>query len=276
MTNKADWTGTVGKSWAYEWQRTDRSFGPLTDRLVEAAGRTGFSRALDTGCGAGEVTLRLAEAHPAAQVIGIDISEELVGVAQERCAGIANAAVALADASTWRAGAGCEPDLLVSRHGVMFFDDPIAAFVNLREAAVPGAQLIFTCFREVKDNIWVRELASALPPSDGPLPDPEAPGPFAFGRTERVERILSGAGWQDIGFEPVDYPMMAGEGGDAVEDALSYFQRIGPAARSLAMLEGAAREDALVRLREVITRHRSGDRVALPSAAWIVTARAPG
>lgn len=276
MTDKSDWTGTVGKSWAHEWQRTDRSFGELTDQLVETASVGKFTHALDIGCGAGELTLRLALAAPRSRVTGVDISAELVAVAQDRLAGIANASVELADAATWSDPSGDRPDLLVSRHGVMFFAEPIAAFSHLAAVAAPGARLVFSCFREPKDNVWVRELASALPAVDGPAPDPEAPGPFAFGRTDRVERILSSAGWRDIAFVPFDYPMIAGGGEEPEADALSYFLRIGPAARTVANLEGQAREDTLSRLRDVIAKHRQGDIVALPSAAWIVTARAPG
>ncbi|MFA6218251.1 MAG: methyltransferase domain-containing protein [Erythrobacter sp.] len=275
MTDASDWTGRVGKSWAHEWQRTDRSFAPLTERLVEVAGGGGFDRALDIGCGAGELALRLARAHPAAQVIGVDISDDLIAVARERCSGQPNARIEFADAARWIAGEAQAPDLLVSRHGVMFFDDPVAAFTHLVGQAVPGARLVFSCFREVGDNGWVRELATALPPDEGPAGDPDAPGPFAFGRRARVEGILEAAGWQDLAFEAFDYPMVGGVGEDAIEDALSYFLRIGPAARAVAMLAGPQREETIARLRSVIGRHQLDGVVALPCAAWIVTARAP-
>jgi SAM-dependent methyltransferase len=276
MTNASDWTGRVGKSWAYEWQRTDRSFAPLTERLLEVAQGGAISRILDIGCGAGELTCRLAQAQPHARITGVDISEDLLAVARDRCAALDNVAIELADASRWTAPAGGAPDLLVSRHGVMFFDDPVSAFAHIAGQAAPGARLAFSCFRAVGENGWVRELAAALPPSDGPAGDPDAPGPFAFGRRERVEGILSQAGWRDIAFEAVDYPMVGGAGADAVEDGLSYFLRIGPAARAVALLEGDEKEETIARLRKVIVRHHADGVVALPSAAWIVTARTPG
>lgn len=279
MTDKSEWagsewTGKVGQSWAHEWKRTDRSFGELTDRLVVKAQDVGFDQALDIGCGAGEVTLRLAQDNPSARVIGADISNDLVEVARDRCSHLANARIELADASQWQAGEGEAPDLLVSRHGVMFFDDPVAAFAHLRDQAVEKAALVFSCFRAVAENEWVQRLASTLPPSDAPPPNPDAPGPFAFAREERVAGILSDAGWCDVGFEKIDYPMLAGQGANAVDDAVSYFLRIGPAARAVAALEGLEREETINRLRDVTERHRQGDVVSLPSAAWIVTARA--
>ena len=39
MTSATDWTGRVGRTWAAEWQRTDRSFAKLSPHL-DAAIRT--------------------------------------------------------------------------------------------------------------------------------------------------------------------------------------------------------------------------------------------
>lgn len=275
MTDQFEWTGQVGNVWAEEWRRTDRSFTPVTERLLEVARAHDFTRVMDIGCGAGELAVTLAAQAPSAQVIGVDVSDELLGVARGRGAEFGNLRFELGDAAAWTAGEGERPDLLVSRHGVMFFDDPVAAFAHIAGQATPGANLVFSCFRERDANGWVRELASALPPGDGPKPDPHAPGPFAFGDRARVEGILSEAGWQDIGFEPIDYRMVVGVGENAVDEALSYFLRIGPAARAIASLDGAQRDEALASLRGVLETHLHGDAVSLPAACWIVTARSP-
>lgn len=152
MTEKLEWEGRVGRSWAGEWRRTDRSFAALTRRLVAAAAAEPFARALDIGCGAGEVSLALAERRPDGQVVGVDVSEDLLAVARERAEGRARApgsvAFECADAAGW-SRPGFAPDLLVSRHGVMFFADPVAAFAHLAAIAAPGARLAFTCFRAV-------------------------------------------------------------------------------------------------------------------------------
>lgn len=278
MTDASEWQGRVGTAWAQEWRRTDRSFGALTAALVDPAALPEFAHALDIGCGAGEVSLELARARPAARVTGIDISDELIAVADERAATVGNLDVTLADAARWRHD-GTPPDLLISRHGVMFFPDPVAAFTHLRGQAAAGATLRFSCFRSVAENAWARELAAILPAAPGgaapPPPDPNAPGPFAFGSPDRVRAILADAGWVDAAFQPVDYAMIAGEGAGAIDDALAYFQRIGPAARTLAALDEDARPAAVARLRALLERHFDGAEVALPAACWIVTARSP-
>lgn len=277
MTGQSEWVGRVGGTWADEWRRTDRSFGALTSRLIEAARGDGFAQALDIGCGAGEVSLALAQGHPSARVIGVDVSEALLSVARQRGDQLQNLRFEHGDAARWNAGAGERPDLFVSRHGVMFFDDPVAAFAQLAAQAGPGARLAFSCFRERRDNAWVAELAAVLPSGDAPPADPNAPGPFAFGRRQRVEAVLVEAGWRNVAFQAVDYAMIAGrgDGAAATDDALSYFLRIGPTARALAALDGAARDGALEDLRGMLERHRTGVRVELPAAAWIVTASGP-
>ena len=130
MTDKMEWQGQVGSSWAREWQRTDRSFAPLTQRLIERIIVAGDAeRIADIGCGAGELSIKLADALPAADILGLDISSDLIVAATERGSGRSNLNFAVADAATWR-DPHFAPDLLVSRHGVMFFDDPVSAFAN--------------------------------------------------------------------------------------------------------------------------------------------------
>lgn len=269
----SEWTGRVGNAWAEEWRRTDRSFGPLTDRLLDPAALGAFAQVLDIGCGAGELVERLAAWHPQAQLLGIDISAELLAVARARCGQLPNARFAEADAASWRADCEARPDLLISRHGVMFFADPVAAFAHLRAQAAPGARLRFSCFRARADNEWVAALMAALPPQ--PPSDPQAPGPFAFADPDRVEAILAGAGWGDIGFEPIDYAMIVGDGPDAVDEGLAYLQRIGPAARAIAELPEAERPAVRERMRAMLASRHKGGALGLPAASWIVTAAAP-
>lgn len=270
---RAEWTGRVGSAWAEQWRRTDRSFGVLTDRLLDPVAIGRFEHALDIGCGAGELVERLARSNPNARITGIDISAELITVARSRCADLPNARFEEDDAATREADPAERPDLLISRHGVMFFADPIAAFAHLRRQAAPGAGLRFSCFRARSDNAWAVALASVLPVS-AEQPDPTAPSPFAFADPGHVEAILTTAGWRGVALEPVDYAMIAGEGEDAVEEALAYFQRIGPAARTIAEMAAADREAARARLREMLATHYDYGLVTLWSAAWIVTARA--
>lgn len=270
MTRGSDWQGQVGQNWADMHALTDRSFAGLTDHLLGRIDLHEGRAVLDIGCGAGELALAVARNRPDADVIGVDISPGLIAAARARRGAHANVEFVVGDAAQWR-GNSFTPDLLVSRHGVMFFDDPLAAFAHLRTIATPGASLVFSCFRAVRENRWMADVSHLL---DLPAPaDPHAPGPFAFADPQRVEAILAGAGWVGVDFEPVDYAYIAGKGDDPVADAEAFLARIGPAAAALREREGAALESARGRIREWLGAHRTGDLVAFPAAAWIVTAR---
>lgn len=272
MTDKSDWEGGVGRAWAAEWERTDRSFSQLTPRLEEAIGPLPGESIVDIGCGAGELALALAKARPAARVLGIDISADLVAAATMRGQNRWNCAFALADAATWQPDRGA-PDLYVSRHGVMFFADPVSAFAHLASVAAPAARLCFSCFRSPAENEWASAVAQLLPASGSTASDPHAPGPFAFADRERVEGILERGGWCDVAFAPVDFRYIAGRGDDPIGETLALFARIGPAARAMRELPEDQRPAFQQRLRVLAEEHRDGDEVSFSAAAWIVTAR---
>lgn len=270
MTDKTEWQGRVGTSWAAQWQRTDRSFAPLTKRLLDAILAQGDHRSIvDIGCGAGELSIAVASATPLATVLGLDISADLIGVAAARGADTANLRFSVADAAAWR-DANFAPDLYVSRHGVMFFDDPATAFTNLADVAAPNVKMIFSCFRSPAENDWARKIGALLPST--PDSNPHAPGPFAFSDPDHVRDILSDSGWADIAFEPVDFDYTAGEGHDPVSDAMDFFAQIGPAARAIRPLSGDTRTDFLNRLRALAEAHVTENAVHFAAAAWIVTA----
>lgn len=271
MTDASEWQGRVGANWAAQWRRTDRSFAPLTERLLQRSRAFVFNSALDVGCGAGELSLAVARGRPQCRVVGVDISADLVATAQERGINLANASFEVGDAATWRPAAGFAPEMLVSRHGVMFFADPRAAFAHLAEIAAPGAALMFSCFRDPAQNPFFTEVARLLP--DSPPADPHAPGPFAFADPARVEAILTDAGWQGVVFEPFDLAMVVGAGADPIEDAMTYFSTIGPAARAAAELPSAQAERLFDGIRNLARRHSLDGMVALRAATWIVTAR---
>lgn len=275
MTGAMDWQGGVGRNWAAEWERTDRSFAALTPHLLGAIAVEPGTRVVDIGCGAGEVSLAVATARPDAKVCGVDISRDLVDAANARGGHLLNLRFELGDAARWTSPDG-PPDLYVSRHGVMFFADPQAAFAHLAQAAQPGARLVFSCFRTVAENEWASGIAQLLPPAPPPRRHGDAaafvPGPFAFAEPDVVRHCLKG--WQDIEFSPLDFAYVAGGGAHAAADALAFFSRIGPAAAAIRELPDRARASFECRLLDLVRAHEVGGRVCFPAAAWIVTATA--
>jgi len=276
MITGTQWQADVGRAWAAMADRTDRTFSGLMPVLLERIARTPGDAVLDIGCGAGELTLAAARARPDAQVIGLDISPELADVARVRASGQGNCRFVTGDAASWREP-GFAPDLLMSRHGVMFFDAPVPAFAALHAQAASDARLVFSCFRFETENPWAWDLARLVAWPDQPVPGsgPDAPpGPFAFADTRRVAGILEAAGWRDVRFEAVDYTYMAGDGENAVAEAVAFLSRIGPAARAMRELDEVGQERIRARMEAWLTGNCIDGRVSFPAAAWIVTAQA--
>jgi SAM-dependent methyltransferase len=274
MTDTLEWQGKVGEVWAEEWRRTDRALQPIGEALVAAAETE--STCLNVGCGAGTTSLGIAERVTDARVVGIDLSEALVAVAQGRAGHAERVRFEVADASLWTPADGTRFDLLVSRHGIMFFPDPVAAFAHLRALMAPNALFAFSCFRMRHENPWVAMLdpiVARFAPEALAAPPPPT-GPFAFGERARVEGILGEAGFERLHFEPLDFSFIAGEGADPLADAVSYLQRVGPVARLLATLDDDDRREAAEQLRQLLAGELKGGAIRLRAAAWLVTARA--
>lgn len=272
MHSANEWRDRIGQIWADHYVATDRVFGGLTQVLLERLARIPGDTICDIGCGAGELSLALASARPHATVLGIDISPDMIAAARARAGDNPHVQFAVGDAARWTPAPAFRPDLLVSRHGVMFFDDPEAAFRHIGGVAAKAAHLVFSCFRSPEGNLWATESARIL---DIPRPaDPYAAGPFAFAEEEHVRAILARAGWRQVMMDPVDFAMVGGVGSDSVDQALHFFTHIGPTAEALRDVADAGKKEALIqRLRQWIARFRSGDVVSFRAQAWIVSAR---
>jgi SAM-dependent methyltransferase len=161
-------------------------------------------------------------------------------------------------------------DAVYSRFGVMFFEDPAAAFANIRTQLKPGGRLAFVCWRSPAENpLMVGPMIAAaplLPPQ--PPPDPLAPGPFAFADPERVRGILEGAGFTDVAIEPFNDRVGAG----GLDQAMALAFRVGPLGRALAAVP-EARESVTDAVRGAIEPYVTDAGVKMPAAVWIVTAR---
>ena len=275
MSNSPEWATRSGDVWAARWSDTDRALSGLAPALhsaILAAAPAGPLSAFDVGCGPGSTTLDLARARPDARIVACDLSPALLAVAAERLSALANVELILGDAQAVAVDRG-PFDLVYSRHGVMFFANPPAAFANLRSGASDDAMLVFSCFQNWDANPWASELASAA--AGKPLPPPgREPSGFAFAEPDYVRAIMDAAGWARARVESVRFPYVAAKGEGAVDAALSFLVAIGPAARIVDSLPTEDQAPARQRMLDVIERHHDGGEVVFEAAAWVWTAEA--
>src|ERR1700722_498785 len=270
------WNGIEGEYWTANQDRLDRTLAPVVGPLLEFAAPRVGSTVIDVGCGCGATTVEIARiVGPSGRVVGIDVSGRMLALAAERLRKFGNATCLLGDAAEVQFK-HLAADPIVSRFGVMFFGDPVAAFANLRSGLAAGGRLRFACWRAINENPWLQiplhavyEHAPRLP-----KPDPEEPGPFAFGDTGRVTRILKAAGFTTPSFTPLDIQIDLAAGG-TFEDAVIQSSAMGPAKRALADQPDDIRAAALESIRRALQPHASTAGVNLPGAVWLVAADRP-
>lgn len=267
------WNGPGGERWAQLQDGIDRNLGHITQAFLPFVGARPGDRVVDIGCGCGTLSLTLAlQVRPDGSVAGIDISRPMLAVARAR-AQAANADITFIEADASAYDFQPSNDLVVSRFGVMFFADPVAAFANIRNSLVRDGRLAFVCWRSYPENIWASlpmDAADALLPPQEPQ-DPLAPGPFAFADGIRIEKILAGAGFHAIRIQKFDGTMdMGATPQDAANDALS----IGPLARAAAELDDKRRAAIHAAVAAALTHFVTADGVRIPVACWFVSAKA--
>ncbi|MBP0622010.1 class I SAM-dependent methyltransferase [Cupriavidus consociatus] len=267
------WNGPSGQAWVAQQALLDRMLQPLEALLVSAVDAGTVQHVLDVGCGAGATTLALARIIGArGHCTGIDISGPLVDVARSRAQreGVP-AAFVHADAQTHAFAPGSF-DVIVSRLGVMFFTDPVAAFANLRRAATAGAMLHCIAWRGAAENPFMttaERAAAALLPNLPPR-QPGGPGQFAFGDRQLVRSILEDSGWTAIDITPID--VACALPARALED---YFTNLGPVGLALRDEDAGTRARVVEVVGNAFRPYVHGQTVHFTAACWMITARAP-
>jgi SAM-dependent methyltransferase len=246
--------------------------GGINDELFAAAAITSDATVLDVGCGAGQTTRLAARTARYGHATGVDLSGPMLARARATAAGegIVNVGFEQGDAQVHPFPSGAF-DVAVSRGGIMFFADPVAAFANIGRALRAGGRLAFACLREVEHNDWFTVPLTALL---GHEPDvapnaPYAPGMFSLADPGRISGLLTMAGFQDVRTVAVDTPMVYGR------DAATFILSSGPVRYNLRDADPSAVHQARERLAAALRPYEESGTVRMHGAWWVVTATKP-
>jgi SAM-dependent methyltransferase len=259
------------EGWIANAERYEKVGVRYDEQLSASLSIANDAQTLDIGCGSGSLTIELASRAKLGHAVGLDISSRMVEHArsQAQAAGVDNVTFVSGDAQVHPFAAG-EFDGAVSAFGGMFFNDPTAAFANIRHALRPGASLTMLAWRRLSENEWLTAIRGSLA-SGRALPEPpnDAPGPFGLADPDHVRSVLDAAGYSGVELTPLDEMMWFGTDTD---DAFEFLRTFGITRGLTEDLSADDREQALAALRQTVADHETTDGVFFGSAAWLITA----
>jgi SAM-dependent methyltransferase len=266
------WNGTAGQAWVESQDLIEEIYRPLETLLADRTTARSRSQVLDVGCGTGSTTVAIARRlDQGGSCTGIDISEPMIAAARataerERVP----VRFILGSAQTYPFESATF-DAVVSRFGVMFFDDPVGAFANLNRAARDGAELCLIVWRSAAENPFMTTAERAAAPLLPNLPPrrPDAPGQFAFANAARVHAILDASGWTGTEIRPVDVECTFPENA-----LVRYLTRLGPVGLALRDEDEPTRARIVDAIIPAFDAYVRGGEVRFTAACWMVTARA--
>ncbi|MBA1145628.1 methyltransferase domain-containing protein [Ectothiorhodospiraceae bacterium WFHF3C12] len=237
------------------------------------------ARVLDVGCGWGDTAIELARmVGPEGYVLGVDCVDRFLdkGRRDAMTAGLDNVEFLAADVETYPFAGG--HDLCYSRFGMMFFGNPMAAMRNIAAALRPGGELLFSVWRPIDDNPWLRvgkEVVLDFVPAPGEDVRHCGPGPFSMSDPGLVREQLQRAGLEPMEFRRLDGPVIVGH---SVDEAVEFQLALGPAGeafREAGELAERRRGEIEQALRHALAPYQQDGRVVMPSSSWSITARKP-
>jgi SAM-dependent methyltransferase len=267
------WNGRAGRTWVDMQEVLDHLFKPFEELLVEAVRAGSGRRVLDVGCGTGSTTLAVARQLDAQdRCLGVDISDPMIAAAQARAQREDTPASFIRADVQRHAFEPASFDTIISRFGVMFFEDPVQAFANLRRAASNDARLHVIAWRSAAENPFMTTAERAAAPLLPNLPArrPGAPGQFAFADRHRVSAILEESGWTGVDIQPIDVDCTLPE-----KDLPGYLTRLGPVGLVLQEADEETRMQVIDTVRAAFDPFVHGTQVRFTAACWSVSARAP-
>jgi SAM-dependent methyltransferase len=191
---------TVAPGWRTRWAAFERGAQPLSDRMMELAHVAPGQRILDVATGIGEPAMTAARhVGPSGSVVAIDQAPQMLVMARERMqeAGISNVEFVEGDAEAVPLPQAVF-DAVVSRWGIVFFQDPVAALARFWSSLIPGGWLAAAIWGPPEQVPMISLPFSVLQRRMGPPPPLRGPNPFALSDPAKLAQVLREAGFAEV------------------------------------------------------------------------------
>ena len=199
------WNEGIGRKWVEEDDSMNERLSILTKELFLRSNIKRDDKILDIGCGGGQTTFDASEmVGENGYVVGADISKILLDLAESKYANTKNLEFKYCDVQNYEFKENSFSKV-ISRFGVMFFENPIEAFKNIYNSIQEGGSLNFVCWTNVMENefftdptnIIIKHINKEFPEIT------KAPGPLAFSEEDYVKEILMSSKFKNVKIEKV-------------------------------------------------------------------------
>jgi ubiquinone/menaquinone biosynthesis C-methylase UbiE len=123
----------------YDLSRRYSSLRRVYPRIVEVALSQPFKTILDIGCGTGALLLMIQEQRKSVRFFGVDISEEMIQVAQAKLGSTADLRVSESEKLPFKSGSF---DLVLCTFSFHHHPNPTTVFKEIRRVLSPTGRLI--------------------------------------------------------------------------------------------------------------------------------------
>ena len=260
--------GRVAAAWQ-KWELFLRPcYDTLNEHLLRAAGIRIGDSVLDLGCGSGNFAmLEAGRVGKNGRVTGIDISSEMVAIASRSAKemGLTNVEFQQQDVETLSFSGHF--DAITARFSLMFLKSPEIALHGIRRVLRPGRTFAACVWGSPEKNPLPRKVLERY--VDLPDEDAQVPGPFRFGGPGILTEMMRRAGFQQTLEQEVHVREIFTDGRQYADHLL---ESSGTWGGLLMRLPQAQVAEAMQALIEAGEQHRSGDHLAIPRCALIVSA----
>jgi SAM-dependent methyltransferase len=266
---------SVAPGWESNAELVDEHLAVATDALLDAAGITEGDAVLELAAGPGGAGLRAAQrVGPKGSIVLSDDAPEMVAVAARRAIGYPQVSTAVFDQSEIVAEDG-HFDAVISRHGLMFAEDPVRAVREATRVLCPGGGFAAMTWGPRRMNPWLGLVLDAVGEQFGvPFPPPNIRGPFSLDDAALLASVLEEGGLADVHVQALETPMHAAS-------VQAWWERVpqlaGPLATALAAMEPDVREQIAQRAMNAGAQasRRDGDQIVFSGSVLIASGRAP-
>ena len=263
------WDGIGGDRWVSNIARLDEMLAPASEILLNEISKHSSRKLLEIGCGSVDLSESLSLNNRDSTIDAIDISYNILILAQERISKINRVNFIHGDAETCKFKNKFY-DLVYSRFGVMFFNNPKLAFTNLRRSITKQGKLIFLSWNKIENNPWMEYPSQA---AFKVLSQPEkqkenSPGAFSLAKKTVIKETLVDSGFDNVDSRKYDININLGE----LEQAVHFATQLGPAATPYAEATNSQKSEARAAIKDELAKFNHDKNIILPGSCWLTIA----